>query len=67
VPGKWGMRLEDIVVATEAGPVSMNVVNHELESVVGGANGQSIGKGFIVLLCHHVIRLQHPGQNVKGS
>ena len=33
VPGKWGMRLEDIVVATEAGPVSMNVVNHELVSL----------------------------------
>ena len=30
VPGKWGMRLEDIVVATDAGPQSMNVVNHEL-------------------------------------
>lgn len=30
VPGKWGMRLEDIVVATETGPQSMNVVNHEL-------------------------------------
>lgn len=30
VPGKWGMRLEDIVVATADGPVSMNVVNHNL-------------------------------------
>lgn len=30
VPGKWGMRLEDIVVATANGPQSMNVVNHEL-------------------------------------
>jgi Xaa-Pro aminopeptidase len=30
VPGKWGMRLEDIVVATADGPVSMNVVNHDL-------------------------------------
>ena len=33
VPGKWGMRLEDIVVATVDGPVSMNVVNHELVSL----------------------------------
>jgi Xaa-Pro aminopeptidase len=30
VSGKWGMRLEDIVVATANGPQSMNVVNHEL-------------------------------------
>lgn len=30
VPGKWGMRLEDIVVATDAGPVSVNNANHEL-------------------------------------
>lgn len=30
IPGKWGMRLEDIVVATADGPVSMNVVNHNL-------------------------------------
>ena len=28
--GKWGMRLEDIVVATEGGPVSMNSARHEL-------------------------------------
>jgi Xaa-Pro aminopeptidase len=28
--GKWGMRLEDIVVATTDGPVSMNVARHEL-------------------------------------
>jgi Xaa-Pro aminopeptidase len=33
IPGKWGMRLEDIVVATGNGPVSMNVVNHELISL----------------------------------
>ena len=28
--GKWGMRLEDIVVATADGPAPMNVANHEL-------------------------------------
>lgn len=33
IAGKWGMRLEDIVVATSNGPVSMNVVNHSLVSV----------------------------------
>lgn len=33
IPGKWGMRLEDIVVATSNGPVPMNVVNHSLVSV----------------------------------
>ena len=30
VPGKWGMRLEDIVVATTDGPQSMNHANHDL-------------------------------------
>ena len=30
LPGKWGMRLEDIVVATDAGPLSMNNVDHSL-------------------------------------
>jgi Xaa-Pro aminopeptidase len=30
VSGKWGMRLEDIVVASEAGPVSMNLADHAL-------------------------------------
>jgi Xaa-Pro aminopeptidase len=30
VEGKWGMRLEDILVATEAGPDPMNLANHEL-------------------------------------
>lgn len=33
VPGKWGMRLEDILVATEAGPQPFNTVNHELVCV----------------------------------
>lgn len=33
IAGKWGMRLEDIVVATSNGPVSMNLVNHSLVSV----------------------------------
>ncbi|MSO59404.1 MAG: M24 family metallopeptidase [Ilumatobacteraceae bacterium] len=30
LPGKWGMRLEDIVVATPGGPESMNFANHSL-------------------------------------
>ncbi|MGB8861713.1 MAG: M24 family metallopeptidase, partial [Ilumatobacteraceae bacterium] len=30
VPGRWGMRLEDIVVATTAGPLSMNFADHAL-------------------------------------
>lgn len=34
VPGRWGMRLEDIVVATDAGPVAMNRADHAL-GVVG--------------------------------
>ncbi|MCU1387737.1 MAG: hypothetical protein JWL72_1075 [Ilumatobacteraceae bacterium] len=31
--GKWGMRLEDILVATADGPLPMNVVNHDLVSI----------------------------------
>lgn len=31
--GRWGMRLEDIVVATDHGPRPMNVARHELVSV----------------------------------
>jgi Xaa-Pro aminopeptidase len=30
LPGKWGMRLEDIVVATAGGPDPMNTVEHQL-------------------------------------
>ena len=30
VAGKWGMRLEDIVVAADGGPLSMNHANHSL-------------------------------------
>jgi len=30
VAGKWGMRLEDIVVATESGPLTMNHADHAL-------------------------------------
>ncbi len=30
VPGKWGMRLEDIVVASDDGPVALNFANHAL-------------------------------------
>ena len=33
VPGKWGMRLEDIVVATPTGPESLNNSDHALISV----------------------------------
>ncbi|MDA2945141.1 MAG: Xaa-Pro peptidase family protein [Actinomycetota bacterium] len=33
VPGRWGMRLEDIVVATLDGPVRLNEASHELFSV----------------------------------
>ncbi len=31
--GKWGMRLEDIIVATHDGPIPMNVASHELVSI----------------------------------
>ena len=34
VPGRWGARLEDIVVATETGPEALNHVDHDL-AVVG--------------------------------
>jgi Xaa-Pro dipeptidase len=30
VPGRFGLRLEDIVVATDAGPDPLNVVDHAL-------------------------------------
>lgn len=30
LPGRWGMRLEDIVVATPSGPDAMNVADHSL-------------------------------------
>ncbi len=33
IPGKWGMRLEDIVVATADGPLPMNKVNHDLVAI----------------------------------
>lgn len=33
VPGKWGARLEDIVVAADAGPDSLNLVDHELATI----------------------------------
>ncbi len=33
VPGKWGMRLEDIVIATADGPVALNNSDHALVSV----------------------------------
>jgi Xaa-Pro aminopeptidase len=35
VPGQWGMRLEDIVVATPGGPDSMNRAVHDLVVVDG--------------------------------
>jgi Xaa-Pro aminopeptidase len=34
VPGRWGMRLEDIVVATADGPCALNRSDHDLVSVV---------------------------------
>ena len=34
VDGRWGMRLEDIVVATDAGPERMNLVDRDL-AIVG--------------------------------
>jgi Xaa-Pro aminopeptidase len=33
VPGKWGMRLEDIAVAAVEGPVALNRVEHDLVEV----------------------------------
>ena len=30
IPGRWGMRLEDIVVATESGPRALNTADHDL-------------------------------------
>ena len=33
MPGRWGMRLEDIVVATDGGPLAVNGANHSLISV----------------------------------
>ena len=33
IPGKWGMRLEDIAAATDDGPRSFNNSNHDLVSV----------------------------------
>ena len=33
VPGKWGMRLEDIVIATDDGPSPTNHTDHELACV----------------------------------
>ncbi len=33
VPGRWGMRLEDIVVATADGPVPMNAADHHLAAL----------------------------------
>jgi Xaa-Pro aminopeptidase len=33
LPGRWGMRLEDIVVATADGPVALNRSDHRLVSV----------------------------------
>ncbi len=33
VPGRWGMRLEDIVVASDAGPIPMNRAEHRLSAV----------------------------------
>ena len=35
VPGSWGARLEDIVVATANGPDAMNRIDHGLAVVDG--------------------------------
>ncbi|HEY7628572.1 MAG TPA: M24 family metallopeptidase, partial [Ilumatobacteraceae bacterium] len=35
VAGRWGMRLEDIVIATELGPLAVNDADHDLVSVAG--------------------------------
>ena len=35
VGGRWGMRLEDIVVATADGPEPMNAADHALVRVAG--------------------------------
>jgi Xaa-Pro aminopeptidase len=35
VPGRFGLRLEDIVVATEAGPRALNAVSHDLVVLEG--------------------------------
>lgn len=34
IPGKWGARIEDIVVAAEAGPDPLNLVDHHL-AIIG--------------------------------
>ena len=31
--GRWGARIEDIVVATESGPEALNTVSHDLAVV----------------------------------
>ncbi|HEX4978776.1 MAG TPA: Xaa-Pro peptidase family protein [Acidimicrobiales bacterium] len=33
VPGRWGARIEDIVVATDAGPTPLNAADHDLHVV----------------------------------
>jgi Xaa-Pro aminopeptidase len=33
VPDRWGARIEDIVVATEDGPVALNQASHDLAVV----------------------------------
>jgi Xaa-Pro aminopeptidase len=33
VPGRWGARIEDIVVATDDGPAALNAVSHDLVEV----------------------------------
>jgi len=35
LPGRWGARLEDIVVAAEGGPDPMNRADHRLAVVDG--------------------------------
>lgn len=42
VPGRYGVRIEDIVVATDDGPRCLNVADHRL-TVGGGAEGPTKG------------------------
>jgi Xaa-Pro aminopeptidase len=42
VPGRWGMRLEDIVVASEFGPIPMNRADHELFEVGNLSRSSSV-------------------------
>jgi len=40
IPGRWGMRLEDIVVATDDGPRPLNTSDHRLATVDDTTTGR---------------------------